>query len=291
MSKADRHPTDFEIELFLRNSPSLDASQRLRIEAHLVDCDSCRKDCERMRAFYGAVEERDDAPSPEAARIARAIVKDASRTARIVELYPRVRASGIPHAAPPLVALAAQDADLSARFAPLGALVSGDETMVMRIQRDNMNGDYLFHLTADETGAAAHALVTFDALAGDYITDGNGEIRLHPPEPLDPKQIALFIQPANAAFTIDASLLDALDADGKAEVEISTNRRLHFSLDASGGVLVEARQGNDRLGLRMLLLIGERADRYAPDGSGAVPVPKRALGTGLVLKCYLDTPR
>lgn len=229
------HPRYDELEQFVLHSPFLSAARQKEIAWHIHDCERCadrRTQIAEFHEAHGALQ-----PSPLSSRARRLLealrLRNAKSPARMIEMHPLLRKSRIPGKKPDAVALAARDTNADSRYVTVCTLISEDESTILHLLRDNGPGRHILQVHADNETDYLHALVTFDHLAGDYITDASGEAIIPFEAIQEPHRLHASIRPVTSIFSILPQHLEML----------ARLRRISLT-NAAGGLLRISQEGD-----------------------------------------------
>jgi hypothetical protein len=226
----NEHPDVETVEKFAIDPSAIPGAEAECLRAHFESCSSCSELLVEMTAYYEDVKNLSDPDISEAETrlIRRARLPVENREPRIFRLSPEIRTATIGHARPPVLALAAQESTVRQRFLHCGTLTTTDESTLIRVMKDNEQGTYFFQVLSDSPDCAARVLVTFDGIAGEFVTDGHGEASLGAiPDP-SVRELRAYVHPAVDVFHVSDEDLDGLRSSGSAILTGSNGSRLRI---------------------------------------------------------------
>ncbi len=255
----ETHPGYDELEQFLLRSPTLGADRQREIANHLRECERCADRQTQIAEFheaYGAPRNLSD-PS-RALRILNALrMRNAQPRVRTIELHPLLRKSRIPGEKPDAVALAARDTDSAVRYATVGTLVSDDESTVLHLLRDHRRGGHILQVHSDTETDCLHALVSFDKIEGEYVTDATGEAVI-PLETIPPvRSLRAGVRPVSSLFPILPQHLEMLARIGRLSLTNAAGGLLRISQEDAGVRIEPADDLRSDEPVRILACVGE----------------------------------
>ena len=182
------------LERYVTRSHLVTVAQAADIARHLADCSSCAAHALDIGVFYEGLAQVEVANEARAQRITEKALSSPAAGARIIELYPRHRPTMFNAAKPSIIALAAQDTNTRPHYAPAATLLSHDESTIVRVTRNNKEQTYQLQVIADAPEHAAHVLVSFDCIEGEFPTDETGEAVIAHAKPVNFSQAHALIR-------------------------------------------------------------------------------------------------